>query len=79
MTKPIARDPIYRKRAVDADIIELCVRLTRRLRDALQLVDIRVLDHHRRRRRRSQLRGIRTALIREGASAPFFCNRRSTS
>ncbi len=26
MTKPIARDPIYRKRAFDADIIELCVR-----------------------------------------------------
>ena len=26
MTQPIARDPIYRKRAVDADIIELCVR-----------------------------------------------------
>jgi hypothetical protein len=26
MTKPIDRDPIYRKRAFDADIIELCVR-----------------------------------------------------
>ena len=26
MTKPIARDPMYRKRAFDADIIELCVR-----------------------------------------------------
>ncbi len=26
MTKPIACDPIYRKRAFDADIIELCVR-----------------------------------------------------
>jgi len=26
MTKPIARDPIYRKRAFDADVIELCVR-----------------------------------------------------
>lgn len=26
MTKPITRDPIYRKRAFDADIIELCVR-----------------------------------------------------
>src|SRR3984893_9510438 len=26
MTKPIAHDPIYRKRAFDADIIELCVR-----------------------------------------------------
>ncbi|MEO7208568.1 MAG: hypothetical protein ABI145_17805 [Steroidobacteraceae bacterium] len=26
MTKPSARDPIYRKRAFDADIIELCVR-----------------------------------------------------
>ena len=26
MTKPIARDGIYRKRDFDADIIELCVR-----------------------------------------------------
>jgi transposase-like protein len=26
MTKPIARDPIYRQRAFDADIIQLCVR-----------------------------------------------------
>ena len=26
MTKPIDRDPIYRKRAFDADIIEVCVR-----------------------------------------------------
>jgi hypothetical protein len=26
MTKPIVRDPIYRKRVFDADIIELCVR-----------------------------------------------------
>src|ERR1035437_419257 len=26
MTKPMARDPIYRKRAFDAEIIELCVR-----------------------------------------------------
>jgi hypothetical protein len=26
MTKPIARDPIYRKRVFDADIIQLCVR-----------------------------------------------------
>jgi transposase-like protein len=26
MTKPIDRDPIYRRRAFDADIIELCVR-----------------------------------------------------
>lgn len=24
MTKPIDRDPIYRRRALDADIIELC-------------------------------------------------------
>jgi hypothetical protein len=34
MTKPIARDPMYRKRAFDADIIELCVRwyITYRLR-----------------------------------------------
>lgn len=26
MTKPIARDPIYRRRMFDAEIIELCVR-----------------------------------------------------
>jgi transposase-like protein len=26
MTKPIARDPIYRRRVFDADVIELCVR-----------------------------------------------------
>jgi hypothetical protein len=26
MTKPIARDPIYRRRRFDAEIIELCVR-----------------------------------------------------
>jgi transposase-like protein len=26
MTKPIARDPMYRQRAFDADVIQLCVR-----------------------------------------------------
>jgi hypothetical protein len=26
MTKPIARDPVYRRRSFDADFIELCVR-----------------------------------------------------
>jgi transposase-like protein len=26
MTKPIVRDPIYRRRRFDAEIIELCVR-----------------------------------------------------
>ena len=26
MTRPIDRDPIYRRRAFDADIIELCCR-----------------------------------------------------
>jgi transposase-like protein len=26
MTKPIARDPIYRRRVFNAEIIELCVR-----------------------------------------------------
>jgi len=26
MTKPIARDPIYRRRVFDAGIIQLCVR-----------------------------------------------------
>ena len=41
MTKPIARDPIYRKQVFDADIIELCVRwcITYRLsyRDLVQM------------------------------------------
>ena len=42
MTKPIARDAIYRKRAFDADIIELCVRwyITYRLsyRDLVEMM-----------------------------------------
>jgi transposase-like protein len=42
MTKPIARDPIYRKRAFDADIIDLCVRwyITYRLsyRDLVEMM-----------------------------------------
>jgi hypothetical protein len=42
MTKPIARDPIYRKRVFDADIIELCVRwyITYRLsyRDLVEMM-----------------------------------------
>jgi transposase-like protein len=42
MTKPIPRDPIYRKRAFDADIIELCVRwyITYRLsyRDLVEMM-----------------------------------------
>src|SRR5664279_84837 len=42
MTKPIARDPIYRKRVFDADIIELCVRwyITYRLsyRDLVEIM-----------------------------------------
>jgi transposase-like protein len=42
MTKPIARDPIYRKRAFDAGIIELCARwyITYRLsyRDLLEMM-----------------------------------------
>jgi hypothetical protein len=42
MTKPIARDPIYRRRAFDADIIELCVRwyITYRLsyRDLVEMM-----------------------------------------
>jgi transposase-like protein len=42
MTKPIARDSIYRKRAFDADIIELCVRwyITYRLsyRDLVEMM-----------------------------------------
>src|ERR1700731_2650797 len=42
MTKSIARDPIYRKRAFDADIIELCVRwyITYRLsyRDLVEMM-----------------------------------------
>ena len=42
MTKPIDRDAIYRKRAFDADIIELCVRwyITYRLpyRDLVEMM-----------------------------------------
>jgi transposase-like protein len=42
MTKRIARDPIYLKRAFDADIIELCVRwyITYRLsyRDLVEML-----------------------------------------
>jgi transposase-like protein len=42
MTKPIARDAIYRKRVFDADIIELCVRwyITYRLsyRDLVEMM-----------------------------------------
>jgi transposase-like protein len=42
MTKPIARDSIYRKRAFDADIIEWCVRwyITYRLsyRDLVEMM-----------------------------------------
>ncbi len=42
MTKPIARDPIYRRRAFDADNIELCVRwyITYRLsyRDLVEMM-----------------------------------------
>ena len=42
MTKPIPRDPMYRQRAFDADVIELCVRwyITYRLsyRDLVELM-----------------------------------------
>ena len=42
MTKPIARDPIYRRRVFDADVIELCVRwyITYRLsyRDLVEML-----------------------------------------
>ena len=42
MTKPIVRDPMYRQRAFDADIIELCVRwyITYRLsyRDLVEMM-----------------------------------------
>jgi transposase-like protein len=42
MTKPIARDPMYRKRVFDTDIIELCVRwyITYRLsyRDLVEMM-----------------------------------------
>ena len=42
MTKPIARDPMYRKHVFDADIIELCVRwyITYRLsyRDLVEMM-----------------------------------------
>jgi transposase-like protein len=42
MTKPIARDPMYRQRAFDADVIQLCVRwyITYRLsyRDLVEMM-----------------------------------------
>jgi len=48
MTKPIARDPIYRGRVFDAEIIELCVRwyITYRLsyRDLVAMMAERGLD-----------------------------------
>ena len=48
MTKPIARDPIYRARVFDAEIIELCVRwyVTYRLsyRDLVAMMAERGLD-----------------------------------
>jgi hypothetical protein len=48
MTKPIARDPIYRKRAFDADVIELCVRwyITYRLsyRDLVEMMAERGIE-----------------------------------
>ena len=48
MTKPIARDPIYRRRVFDAEIIELCVRsyITYRLsyRDLVAMMAERGLD-----------------------------------
>ena len=45
MTKPIARDPIYRRRVFDADVLQLCVRwyVTYRLsyRDLVELMEER--------------------------------------
>jgi transposase-like protein len=42
MTKPIARDPMYRQRAFDAEVIQLCVRwyITYRLsyRDLVEMM-----------------------------------------
>ncbi len=48
MTKPIARDPIYRGRVFDAEIIELCIRwyISHRLsyRDLVAMMTERGLD-----------------------------------
>ena len=48
MTKPIARDPIYRRRVFDADVIELCVRwyITYRLsyRDLVEMMAERCIQ-----------------------------------
>ena len=48
MTKPIARDPIYRRRRFEAEIIELCVRwyITYRLsyRDLVAMMADAALD-----------------------------------
>jgi transposase-like protein len=51
MTKPIARDPIYRRRPFDADIIELCMRwyVTYRLsyRDLVEMMAERGIEFAR--------------------------------
>jgi transposase-like protein len=50
MTKPIARDLMYRKRAFDTEIIELCVRwyITYRLsyRDLVEMMAERAAQSH---------------------------------
>jgi len=50
MTKPIVRDPIYRRRRFDAEIIELCVRwyITYRLsyRDLVAMMAERIVVSH---------------------------------
>jgi len=53
MTKPIVRDPIYRRRRFDAEIIELCVRwyITYRLsyRDLVAMMADAALSYRTRR------------------------------
>jgi hypothetical protein len=69
MTKPIARDSIYRRRRFDAEIIELCVRwyITYRLsyRDLAAMMAERgiiVLAHHDSSLGASLRAGIRAAM-----------------
>jgi hypothetical protein len=74
MTKPIARDLMYRKRVFDADIIELCV-AKGRMGNGPRIVEgnrsapgVRVEN----RRLRDELRG-GAALVHEGLALDLAC------
>jgi hypothetical protein len=63
MTKPIARDPIYRRRAFDADIIELAGTDSEELWNGLK-------------RGISDSAGLRKRIAYERSGAIPFCNRK---